>query len=83
MDYGGPNAPTTATGGMKLGFVSGVISRERMLGFERMLWRVCRGNVFLRQAEIPELIEDPISVKFNFKRNILLNFFILLGRKNS
>ncbi len=33
-----------------------------MLGFERMLWRVCRGNVFLRQAEIPELIEDPITV---------------------
>jgi hypothetical protein len=45
-------------------FVSGVISRERMLGFERMLWRVCRGNVFLRQAEIPELIEDPITVRF-------------------
>jgi hypothetical protein len=61
MDYGGPNA-TTTSGGMKLGFVSGVITRERMIGFERMLWRVCRGNVFLRQAEIPELIEDPISV---------------------
>jgi hypothetical protein len=41
-----------------------------MIGFERMLWRVCRGNVFLKQAQIPELIEDPISVcfKFHFKK---------------
>jgi len=58
-------------------FVSGVISRERMLGFERMLWRVCRGNVFLRQAEIPELIEDPITVTFysNFFFKFILIFF--------
>lgn len=34
-----------------------------MVAFERMLWRVCRGNVFLRQAEIPELIEDPLTVR--------------------
>ncbi len=46
--------------------MSGVISRERMIGFERMLWRVCRGNVFLKQAEIPDLIEDPITVFFFF-----------------
>ena len=64
MAYGGANA-TTIGGGMKLGFASGVITREKMIGFERMLWRVCRGNVFVRQAEIPELIEDPITVKFN------------------
>jgi hypothetical protein len=37
-----------------------------MVAFERMLWRVCRGNVFLKQAEIPELIEDPLSVSFGF-----------------
>ncbi|CAF1118658.1 unnamed protein product [Adineta steineri] len=48
----------------KLGFITGVVPRERMVAFERMLWRVCRGNVFLRQAEIPELIEDPVSVRF-------------------
>jgi len=33
-----------------------------MVAFERMLWRVCRGNVFLKQAEIPDLIEDPATV---------------------
>uniref|UniRef100_A0A8C9VJP9 V-type proton ATPase subunit a n=1 Tax=Scleropages formosus TaxID=113540 RepID=A0A8C9VJP9_SCLFO len=40
-------------------FVAGVIGRERIPMFERMLWRVCRGNVFLRQADIEDPLEDP------------------------
>ncbi|XP_055947177.1 V-type proton ATPase 116 kDa subunit a 1-like isoform X1 [Argiope bruennichi] len=43
------------------GFVTGVILRERILGFEMMLWRVCRGKVFLKQAELDSAIEDPIT----------------------
>uniref|UniRef100_A0A4W6EL28 V-type proton ATPase subunit a n=1 Tax=Lates calcarifer TaxID=8187 RepID=A0A4W6EL28_LATCA len=43
------------------GFVAGVISRERIPTFERMLWRVCRGNVFLRKAEIEDPLEDPTT----------------------
>lgn len=43
-------------------FVAGVIGRERIPTFERMLWRVCRGNVFLRQADIEDPLEDPTSV---------------------
>ena len=43
-------------------FVAGVILRERIPAFERMLWRVCRGNVFLKQAEIETPLEDPITV---------------------
>lgn len=43
-------------------FVAGVISRERIPTFERMLWRVCRGNVFLRQADIEDSLEDPATV---------------------
>jgi V-type H+-transporting ATPase subunit a len=39
---------TVPTGGLQLGFVAGVILRERLPAFERMLWRACRGNVFLR-----------------------------------
>ena len=46
-------------GGLQLGFVAGVILRERLPAFERMLWRACRGNVFLRQAEIEDPLEDP------------------------
>lgn len=36
--------------------------RERIPAFERMLWRACRGNVFLRQAEIESPLEDPSTV---------------------
>ncbi|KAG8192050.1 hypothetical protein JTE90_025316 [Oedothorax gibbosus] len=43
------------------GFVTGVILRERILAFEMMLWRVCRGMVFLKQAELDSAIEDPIT----------------------
>lgn len=43
-------------------FVAGVIGRERIPTFERMLWRVCRGNVFLRQADIEDPLEDPTMV---------------------
>uniref|UniRef100_A0AAY4AZY7 V-type proton ATPase subunit a n=1 Tax=Denticeps clupeoides TaxID=299321 RepID=A0AAY4AZY7_9TELE len=46
---------------LRLGFVAGVINRERIPTFERMLWRVCRGNVFLRQAEIEDPLEDPTT----------------------
>lgn len=45
-----------------LRFVAGVILRERIPAFERMLWRACRGNVFLRQAEINDPLEDPATV---------------------
>ncbi|NP_001365462.1 V-type proton ATPase 116 kDa subunit a 1 isoform 9 [Homo sapiens] len=48
---------------LRLGFVAGVINRERIPTFERMLWRVCRGNVFLRQAEIENPLEDPVTVE--------------------
>ena len=39
-------------------FVAGVIQRERLPAFERLLWRACRGNVFLRQSEISESLLD-------------------------
>lgn len=45
----------------KLGFVAGVIQRERIPAFERMLWRISRGNVFLRQSELDEPLEDPAT----------------------
>lgn len=61
-----PEAPaqsqyTTATQ-TRFTFVTGVIAREKMPVFERVLWRACRGNVFLRQAEIEQPLEDPTTV---------------------
>ncbi|CAH1967438.1 unnamed protein product [Acanthoscelides obtectus] len=59
---------------LKLGFVAGVILRERIPAFERMLWRACRGNVFLRQAEIETPLEDPSSGDQVYK-SVFIIFF--------
>lgn len=45
--------------GMNIGFVAGVISRDRVAAFERILWRTLRGNLYMNQSEIPEPLIDP------------------------
>nr|CAD7587713.1 unnamed protein product [Timema genevievae] len=72
-------ARQTPTGPVQLGFVvfsfvAGVILRERIPPFERMLWRACRGNVFLRQAEIETPLEDPSNGDQVFK-SVFIIFF--------
>ncbi|KAL1500943.1 hypothetical protein ABEB36_006357 [Hypothenemus hampei] len=62
------------TGPVQLGFVAGVILRERIPAFERMLWRACRGNVFLRQAEIETPLEDP-STGDQVYKSVFIIFF--------
>ena len=40
-----------ATGGFELEFVAGTIERARMPTFERVLWRVLRGNLYMNWGE--------------------------------
>ncbi|EDW88100.1 V-type proton ATPase 116 kDa subunit a1 [Drosophila yakuba] len=51
------NLPGAAQRG-QLAFVAGVIKLERFFSFERMLWRISRGNIFLRRADIDGLVAD-------------------------
>ncbi|KAH8325716.1 hypothetical protein KR067_004987 [Drosophila pandora] len=56
-----PNDPTQQQGGAQRGqlaFVAGVIKLERFFSFERMLWRISRGNIFLRRSDIDGLCDD-------------------------
>lgn len=46
---------------MNIGFVSGVIPRDRIAAFERILWRTLRGNLYMNQSEIPDPIVDPTT----------------------
>jgi V-type H+-transporting ATPase subunit a len=62
-------------GGLQLGFVAGVILRERLPAFEKMLWRACRGNVFLRVAEIEDPLEDPHAGSGEVFKSVFVIFF--------
>ncbi|XP_049870404.1 V-type proton ATPase 116 kDa subunit a 1 isoform X2 [Pectinophora gossypiella] len=58
----------------RLGFVAGVVQRERVPAFERMLWRISRGNVFLRRAELDKPLEDP-STGNEIYKTVFVAFF--------
>lgn len=47
--------------GMNIGFVAGVIERDRVAAFERILWRTLRGNLYMNQSEIPEPLINPVN----------------------
>lgn len=57
-----------------LGFVAGVILRDRFPAFERLLWRACRGNVLLRNADIEEELQEPTTGDAVLK-SVFLIFF--------
>ncbi|XP_037015157.2 V-type proton ATPase 116 kDa subunit a 4 isoform X2 [Artibeus jamaicensis] len=58
----------------KLGFTAGVINRERMASFERLLWRVCRGNIYLKFSEMDVVLVDPVT-KEEIKKNMFIIFY--------
>jgi len=45
-------------------FVTGVISRAKIPILEKILWRVLRGNLFMKSSEIDQKIFDPSSKAF-------------------
>ena len=58
---------------MNIGFVSGVIPRERLAAFERILWRTLRGNLYMNQSEIPEAIINP-ETNEEIRKNVFVIF---------
>lgn len=58
---------------VKLGYVSGLVPRDKSLAFERILFRATRGNVFLKQDSVGEPVIDPVS-----GQKVIPNSFITL-----
>ncbi|XP_011211500.1 V-type proton ATPase 116 kDa subunit a 1 [Bactrocera dorsalis] len=58
----------------RLGFVAGVINRERVFAFERMLWRISRGNVFLKRSDLDDPLKDP-STGHPIYKTVFVAFF--------
>uniref|UniRef100_A0A915PWN9 V-type proton ATPase subunit a n=1 Tax=Setaria digitata TaxID=48799 RepID=A0A915PWN9_9BILA len=44
-----------------IGFLAGVINRDRVNAFEKVLWRACHKTAFVRTTEIEEELENPDS----------------------
>jgi len=59
---------------IELGFLAGVVLREKLATFERVLWRATRGNLFMRQMEIPNQIRDPHTGTLTDK-NVFVIFY--------
>ncbi len=56
--------------------MTGVIDHERLNGFERVLWRITRGNLYMRSSPIEERIEDPKTVPCPALPNYLLHVLL-------
>ncbi|KAL4588854.1 hypothetical protein LXL04_001751 [Taraxacum kok-saghyz] len=59
---------------LKLGFLTGLVPKEKAMAFERILFRATRGNVFLKQTPLEEPVVDPTSGQ-KVQKNVFAVFF--------
>uniref|UniRef100_A0A5B6ZDC6 V-type proton ATPase subunit a n=2 Tax=Davidia involucrata TaxID=16924 RepID=A0A5B6ZDC6_DAVIN len=59
---------------VKLGFLTGLIPREKSMAFERILFRATRGNVFLKQVVVEDPVIDPVSGE-KVEKNVFVVFY--------
>jgi len=59
---------------VKFGSLSGVVLRSEFHLMEKMLFRVTRGNLFMKHAEIPEDVKDPITGEMT-QKNVFIVFY--------
>ncbi|CAO2834627.1 unnamed protein product [Amaranthus hypochondriacus] len=59
---------------VRLGFISGLVPKEKSMAFERILFRATRGNVFLKQAMLDHPVIDPASGQ-KVEKNVFVIFY--------
>jgi V-type H+-transporting ATPase subunit a len=58
---------------VRLGFVAGVIQQEKLLAFERLLFRATRGNMFLKSAPVGTVLDPTTGEKQ--EKSVFVVFF--------
>ena len=59
---------------MKFNVTAGVIDFSKLNSFERILWRISKGNIFLKHSSIDEDLVDPTTGN-EVRKSIFLLFF--------
>ncbi|KAB5561364.1 hypothetical protein DKX38_006321 [Salix brachista] len=59
---------------VKLGFITGLVLKEKSMLFERIIFRATRGNVYTRQAAVEEPVIDPVSGE-KVEKNVFVVFY--------
>jgi len=70
----GGQPEVTAGKSVKLGFLTGVVVRNKVPSFERVLWRATRGNLYMKQSDIEGQIKDPNNGEYQ-EKNVFIIFF--------
>jgi V-type H+-transporting ATPase subunit a len=68
-----PDQPNETINKSNLKYVAGVIPRKTMPVFERILWRILRGNLCMNYSEIEEPLQDPETDQ-KVEKNVFIIF---------
>ena len=59
---------------MKFNCIAGVIATTKLASFERILWRISKGNIFLKSTDMDGPMTDPDTGEQLYKSLFLLFF---------
>eukprot|EP00246_Nothoceros_aenigmaticus_P002154 TRINITY_DN12951_c0_g1_i1.p1 TRINITY_DN12951_c0_g1~~TRINITY_DN12951_c0_g1_i1.p1 ORF type:complete len:811 (+),score=146.20 TRINITY_DN12951_c0_g1_i1:67-2499(+) len=65
---------TEPTKQIRLGFITGLVPKSKATTFERILFRATRGNMFLKQSPVQDLILDPATGE-KVEKSVFVVFF--------
>ena len=71
---GGEDPELEHVSSMKFNVTAGAIATSKLLSFERILWRIAKGNVFLKSTPLDDVIIDP-STGEPLQKSLFLIFF--------